>query len=152
MNGHPRDQAKLSVHCRWPLIRGTDGHVEMSRDIDNVAVNSRWPLTTGVAQGRYYCISDQMKLYFVDPTRNNVTRLLTSIYQKCFMILMLLFHLQVLCSSQTSCPDRQCCRNLMRTGRSGMGNTTSTTDSPTRQTANMGISSGIRMKQSLALF
>ena len=55
MNGHPRDQAKVSVHCRWPLIRGTDGHVEMSRDIDNVAVNSRWPLTMGVAQGRYYC-------------------------------------------------------------------------------------------------
>ena len=55
MNGHPRDQAKVSVHCRWPLIRGTDGHFEMSRDIDNVAVHSRWPLTTGVAQGRYYC-------------------------------------------------------------------------------------------------
>ena len=47
MNGHPRDQANVSVHCRWPLIRGTDGHVEMSRDIDNVAVHSRWPLTTG---------------------------------------------------------------------------------------------------------
>ena len=59
MNGHPRDQAKVSVHCRWPLIRGMDGHVEMSRDIskiENVAVHSRWPLTTGVAQGRYYCI------------------------------------------------------------------------------------------------
>ena len=56
MNGHPRDQAKVSVHCRWPLIGGTDGHVEMSRDIDDVAVHSRWPLTTGVAQGRYYCI------------------------------------------------------------------------------------------------
>ena len=47
----------MSVHCRWPLIRGTDGHVEMSRDIDNVAVHSRWPLMTGVAQGRYYCRS-----------------------------------------------------------------------------------------------
>ena len=35
--------------------RGKDGHVEMSRDIDNVAIHSRWPLTTGVAQGRYYC-------------------------------------------------------------------------------------------------
>ena len=22
MNGHPRDHAKVSVHCRWPLIRG----------------------------------------------------------------------------------------------------------------------------------
>ena len=28
----------------------------MCRDIDNVAVHVRWPLTTGVAQGRYYCI------------------------------------------------------------------------------------------------
>ena len=28
----------------------------MFRDIDNVAVQVRWPLTTGVAQGRYYCI------------------------------------------------------------------------------------------------
>ena len=54
MNGHPRDQAKVSVHCRCPLTRGTDGHVEMSRDIDIVVVHSTWPLTTGVAQGRYY--------------------------------------------------------------------------------------------------
>ena len=25
MNGHPRDQVKVSVHCRWPLVTGTDG-------------------------------------------------------------------------------------------------------------------------------
>ena len=25
MNGHPRDHAKVSVHCRWPLVTGTDG-------------------------------------------------------------------------------------------------------------------------------
>ena len=25
MNGHPRDQAKVSVHCRWPLVTGMDG-------------------------------------------------------------------------------------------------------------------------------
>ena len=25
MNGHPRDQAKVSVHERWPLIGGTVG-------------------------------------------------------------------------------------------------------------------------------
>ena len=25
MNGHPRDQAKVSEHCRWPLVTGTDG-------------------------------------------------------------------------------------------------------------------------------
>ena len=25
MNGHPRDQAKLSVHDRWPHIGGTVG-------------------------------------------------------------------------------------------------------------------------------
>ena len=24
MNGHPLDQAKVSVHCRWPLVTGTD--------------------------------------------------------------------------------------------------------------------------------
>ena len=28
MNGHPRDQAKVSVHDRWPLIRGTGGQVK----------------------------------------------------------------------------------------------------------------------------
>ena len=25
MNGHPRDKAKVSVHCRWPLVTGTGG-------------------------------------------------------------------------------------------------------------------------------
>ena len=25
MNGHPRDQAKVSLHDRWPLVRGTEG-------------------------------------------------------------------------------------------------------------------------------
>ena len=28
MNGHPRDQAKVSVHDSWPLIRGTGGQVK----------------------------------------------------------------------------------------------------------------------------
>ena len=28
MNGHPRDQVKVSVHDRWPLIRGTGGQVK----------------------------------------------------------------------------------------------------------------------------
>ena len=55
MNGHPRDQAKVSVHCRWPLIRGNLTLTCVGRGIDNVAVQGRWPLTTGVAQGRYYC-------------------------------------------------------------------------------------------------
>ena len=55
MNGHPRDQATLSVHCRWPLIRGNLTLKYVGRGIDNVAVQGRWPLTTGVAQGRYYC-------------------------------------------------------------------------------------------------
>ena len=53
MNGHPRDQAKVSVHCRWPLIRGNLTLTCVGRGIDNVAVQGRWPLTTGVAQGRY---------------------------------------------------------------------------------------------------
>ena len=56
MNGHPRDQAKVSVHCRWPLIRGNLTLKCVGWGIGNVAVQGRWPLTTGVAQGRYYCI------------------------------------------------------------------------------------------------
>ena len=54
VNGHPRDQAKVSVHCRWPLIRGNLTVKCVGRGIDHVAVQGRWPLTTGVAQGRYY--------------------------------------------------------------------------------------------------
>ena len=27
MNGHPRDQAKVSLHDRWPLVGGTGGPV-----------------------------------------------------------------------------------------------------------------------------
>ena len=57
VNGHPRDQAKVPVHCRWLLIRGNLTLKCIGRGIDNVAVQGRWPLTTGVAQGRYYCIS-----------------------------------------------------------------------------------------------
>ena len=60
MNGHPRDQAKVSVHCRWPLIRGNLTLKCVGRGIDNVAVQGRWPLTTGVAQGRYYCTPSQI--------------------------------------------------------------------------------------------
>ena len=55
MNGHPREQAKVSVHCRWPLIGGNLTLKCVGRGIDNVAVQGRWPLTTGVAQDRYYC-------------------------------------------------------------------------------------------------
>ena len=28
MNGHPRDQAKVSVHGRWPLVRETGGQMK----------------------------------------------------------------------------------------------------------------------------
>ena len=28
MNGHPRDQAKVSVQDRWPLSRGTGGQMK----------------------------------------------------------------------------------------------------------------------------
>ena len=61
MNGHPRDQAKVFVHCRWPLIRGNLTLKCVGRGIDNVAVQGRWPLTTGVAQGRYYCTYESRK-------------------------------------------------------------------------------------------
>ena len=58
MNGHPRDQAKVSVHCRWPPIRGTLTLKCVGRDIDNVAVQGRWPLTTGShkAGTTVYCL------------------------------------------------------------------------------------------------
>ena len=46
MNGHPRDQAKVSVHCRWPLIRGNLTLKCVGQGFDNVAVQGRWPLTT----------------------------------------------------------------------------------------------------------
>ena len=52
MNGHPRDQAKVSVHCMWPLIRGNLTLTCVGRGIYNVAVQGRWPFTSGVAQGR----------------------------------------------------------------------------------------------------
>ena len=41
MNGHPRDQTKVSVHCRWPLIRGILTLKCVGRGIDNVAVQGR---------------------------------------------------------------------------------------------------------------
>ena len=47
MNGHPQDQAKVSVHCRWPLIRGNLTLKCVGRGIDNMVVQGRWPLTTG---------------------------------------------------------------------------------------------------------
>ena len=28
MDGHPRDQAKVSLHDRWSLVRGTGGQVK----------------------------------------------------------------------------------------------------------------------------
>ena len=43
----PSGPGKSVRTLQVPLIRGTDGHVEMSRDIDNMAVHSRWPLTRG---------------------------------------------------------------------------------------------------------
>ena len=68
MNGHPRDQAKVSIHCRWPLIRGNLTLKYVGRGIDNVAIQGRWPLTTGVAQGRYYCTCMRMTvLIYTNP-------------------------------------------------------------------------------------
>ena len=39
MNEYPRDQAKVSVHCRWPLIRGNLTLKCVGRGIDNVAAH-----------------------------------------------------------------------------------------------------------------
>ena len=70
MNGHPRDQAKVAVHCRWPLIRGNLTLKCVGRGIDNVAVQDRWPLTTGVAQGRYYSMSTVNIIIVHDASRH----------------------------------------------------------------------------------
>ena len=35
MNGHPRVQAKVSVHCRWPLIRDNLTLKCVGQGIDN---------------------------------------------------------------------------------------------------------------------
>ena len=51
MNGPPRDQAKVSIHCRWPLIRGNLTLKCVGRGIDNMAVQGRWPLTDGGGGG-----------------------------------------------------------------------------------------------------
>ena len=40
-------------------------NLEMCRDIDKVSAHSRWPLTTGVAQGRYYCICNYAYTIYV---------------------------------------------------------------------------------------
>ena len=49
MNGHPRDLAKVSVHCRWPPIRGNLTLKCVGRGIAKLAVQGSWPLTAGVA-------------------------------------------------------------------------------------------------------
>ena len=73
MNGHPRDQAKVSVHCRWPLIRGNLTLKCVGRGIDNVATQGRWPLTTGVAQGRYYwCASFYQHIKLFNISSSNI--------------------------------------------------------------------------------
>ena len=41
MNGHPRDQAKVSVHYRWPLIRGNLTLKCVGRGIDKAGGRSR---------------------------------------------------------------------------------------------------------------
>ena len=53
----------MTVRVRQVSADGRQFNVEMCRDIDKVAVHGRWPLTTGVAQGRYYCIE---LMYYVN--------------------------------------------------------------------------------------
>ena len=48
MNGHPRDQAKVSVHCRWPLVTGTDGQAgDAKYNFFLVLISSRHPIGKG---------------------------------------------------------------------------------------------------------
>ena len=46
----------VRVRVRQVAAAHRSFNLEMCRDIDKVSAHSRWPLTTGVAQGRYYCI------------------------------------------------------------------------------------------------
>ena len=55
MDGHPRDQANVFVHCRWPLIKGNLTLQCVGRGIDNVAVQGRWPLTPKAGTTVYEC-------------------------------------------------------------------------------------------------
>ena len=57
MNGHPRDQAKVSVYCRWSLIRVTDVHVEMSRDIVT------WPTQQVAARERGFVLVHECPIH-----------------------------------------------------------------------------------------
>ena len=54
--GADNQQMTVRVRVRQVAADRRYFNVEMCRDIDNVSVHDRWSLTTGVAQGRYYCI------------------------------------------------------------------------------------------------
>ena len=51
MNGHPRYQAKVSVHCRWPLVTGTDGQAGYAKY--NTPCNTTYYYTTSDIPNEY---------------------------------------------------------------------------------------------------
>ena len=58
MNGHPRDQAKVSVHCRWPLVTGTDGQAGDAKY--NTPCNTTYYYTTSDIPNEYtHCHNHQ---------------------------------------------------------------------------------------------
>ena len=56
MNGHPRDQAKVSVHDRWPLVGGTDGRPGGAKRGIHLSVFARIERGQGADLGkRHFC-------------------------------------------------------------------------------------------------
>ena len=54
MNRHPRDQAKVSVHCRWPLVTGTDGQAGMP-NIMHIAITHTTITTSDIPDEYTHC-------------------------------------------------------------------------------------------------
>ena len=58
MNGHPRDPAKVSVHCRWPLVTGTDGQ-EGDAKYNNLAILHNTITTSDIPNEYTHCHNHQ---------------------------------------------------------------------------------------------
>ena len=54
MNGYPRDQAKVSVHCRWPLVTGTDGQAGDAK-YNNLAILHNTITTSDIPNEYTHC-------------------------------------------------------------------------------------------------
>ena len=93
MNGHPRDQAKVSVHCRWPLVTGTDGQAgdgKYNALLSLPAIflmNTRIVIITRRQHGNLRDLSvaslGARQRFLVEMTTENVARVCTVRYSRC---------------------------------------------------------------------